>query len=65
MGILGGVKFLFRTDSFAMVLLDFTIVGIGYYRPLLRSSPRISFTSGSAGYGMPVRSRHSAGSSAQ
>jgi len=51
--ILGGLKFLFSEPVvFAMVLLDFTIVGIGYYRPLLPIFAKDILHVGPAGYGM-------------
>ena len=51
--ILGGVKFLFSEPIiFAMVLLDFTIVGVGYYRPLLPIFAKDILHVGPAGYGM-------------
>src|SRR5258705_4690327 len=51
--ILGGVKFLFSEPIiFAMVWLDFTIVGVGYYRPLLPIFAKDILHVGPAGYGM-------------
>jgi len=51
--ILGGLKFLFSEPIvFAMVLLDFTIVGVGYYRPLLPIFAKDILHVGPAGYGM-------------
>ena len=51
--ILGGVKFLFSEPVvFAMVVLDFTIVGVGYYRPLLPIFAKDILHVGPAGYGM-------------
>jgi MFS family permease len=51
--ILGGVKFLFSEPVvFAMVMLDFTIVGVGYYRPLLPIFAKDILHVGPAGYGM-------------
>ena len=51
--ILGGVKFLFSEPIvFAMVMLDFTIVSVGYYRPLLPIFAKDILHVGPAGYGM-------------
>ena len=51
--ILGGVKFLFSEPIvFAMVMLDFTIVGLGYYRPLLPIFAKDILNVGPTGYGM-------------
>jgi MFS family permease len=51
--ILGGLKFLFSEPIvFAMVMLDFTIVGVGYYRPLLPIFAKDILHVGPAGYGM-------------
>jgi len=51
--ILGGVKFLFSEPIvFAMVMLDFTIVGLGYYRPLLPIFAKDILHIGPTGYGM-------------
>ena len=51
--ILGGVKFLFSEPIvLAMVLLDFTIVGLGYYRPLLPIFAKDILHVGPTGYGM-------------
>jgi predicted MFS family arabinose efflux permease len=51
--VLGGVKFLFSEPVvFAMVILDFTIVGLGYYRPLLPIFAKDILHVGPTGYGM-------------
>lgn len=51
--ILGGLRFLFSEPViFAMVLLDFTIVGLGYYRPLLPIFAKDILHVGPAGYGL-------------
>lgn len=51
--ILGGLRFLFSEPIiFAMVLLDFTIVGLGYYRPLLPIFAKDILHVGPAGYGV-------------
>lgn len=51
--VLGGLRFLFAEPIiFAMVLLDFTIVGVGYYRPLLPIFAKDILHVGPAGYGM-------------
>jgi len=51
--ILGGLRFLFSEPIiFAMVLLDFTIVGLGYYRPLLPIFAKDVLHVGPAGYGV-------------
>ena len=51
--MLGGVKFLFSEPVvFAMVLLDFVIVGVGYYRPLLPIFAKDILHVGPAGFGM-------------
>ena len=40
--LLGGVKFLFSEPLvLAMVLLDFVVIGVGYFRPSCRSSLEI------------------------
>jgi MFS family permease len=50
--ILGGLKFLFSEPIvLAMVMLDFTIVGVGYYRPLLPIFAKDILHVGPAGYG--------------
>jgi len=51
--ILGGVRFLWlQPVVFALVLLDFTIIGVGYYRPLLPIFAKDIFTVGPAGFGL-------------
>ena len=51
--ILGGVRFLFSQPIvFAMVMLDFVIVGVGYYRPLLPVFAKDILFVGPAGFGM-------------
>lgn len=51
--LLGGVKFLFSEPVvLAMVLLDFVIVGVGYYRPLLPVFAKDILFVGPAGFGM-------------
>ncbi|HEX9455714.1 MAG TPA: MFS transporter [Candidatus Binatia bacterium] len=51
--ILGGLKFLLSEPIvLALVLLDFTIVGVGYYRPLLPIFAKDILHVGPAGYGM-------------
>lgn len=51
--ILGGVKFLFSEPIvLAMVLLDFIIVGVGYYRPLLPVFAKDILQVGPAGFGV-------------
>lgn len=51
--ILGGVRFLWRQPVvFALVLLDFTIIGVGYYRPLLPIFAKDIFNVGPAGFGL-------------
>jgi len=51
--LLGGVKFLFTEPVvLAMVLLDFVIVGVGYYRPLLPVFAKDILFVGPAGFGM-------------
>lgn len=51
--ILGGLKFLFSEPIvLALVMLDFTIVGLGYYRPLLPIFAKDILHVGPAGYGM-------------
>ncbi|MGH7872090.1 MAG: MFS transporter [Candidatus Binatia bacterium] len=51
--ILGGLRFLFSEPIiFALVLLDFVIVGVGYYRPLLPIFAKDILHVGPAGYGM-------------
>ncbi len=53
LSILGGLRFLFSEPViFALVLLDFTIVGVGYYRPLLPIFAKDILHVGPAGYGM-------------
>jgi MFS family permease len=50
--ILGGVTFLFSEPIvFAMVMLDFLIVGVGYYRPLLPVFAKDILLVGPAGFG--------------
>lgn len=50
--LLGGVKFLFSEPVvLAMVLLDFVIVGVGYFRPLLPVFARDILFVGPAGFG--------------
>ncbi len=51
--ILGGVRFLFSEPIvLAMVLLDFIITGLGYYRPLLPIFAKDILSVGPAGFGM-------------
>lgn len=51
--ILGGVKFLFSEPIvLAMVMLDFIIVGVGYYRPLLPVFAKDILQVGPAGFGV-------------
>jgi predicted MFS family arabinose efflux permease len=51
--LLGGVKFLFAERVIlAMVLLDFIIIGIGYYRPLLPVFAKDILFVGPMGFGM-------------
>ena len=51
--ILGGVRFLWwQPVVFALVLLDFTIIGVGYYRPLLPIFAKDIFNVGPAGFGL-------------
>jgi len=51
--LLGGVKFLLSEQVvLAMVLLDFVIVGVGYYRPLLPVFAKDILFVGPAGFGM-------------
>ncbi len=51
--ILSGVKFLFSEPVvLAMVMLDFIIVGVGYYRPLLPIFAKDILFVGPAGFGM-------------
>jgi MFS family permease len=51
--ILSGVKFLFSEPVvLAMVMLDFIIIGVGYYRPLLPIFAKDILFVGPAGFGM-------------
>jgi MFS family permease len=51
--LLGGVKFLFSEPLvLAMVLLDFVVIGVGYFRPLLPVFARDILFVGPAGFGM-------------
>lgn len=51
--ILGGVRFLFSEPIVCvMVMLDFVIVGLGYYRPLLPIFAKDILRVGPAGFGM-------------
>jgi len=51
--ILGGLRFLFSEPIVCvMVLLDFVIVGLGYYRPLLPIFAKDILRVGPAGFGM-------------
>jgi predicted MFS family arabinose efflux permease len=51
--ILGGWQFLFSQPIvFALVILDFVIVGVGYYRPLLPIFAKDILHVGPAGFGM-------------
>jgi MFS family permease len=51
--ILGGVRFLIgQRTVFALVLLDFAIIGVGYYRPLLPVFAKDIFNVGPAGFGL-------------
>lgn len=50
---LGGVKFLFSEPIIlALVLLDFIVIGVGYYRPLLPIFAKDILFVGPAGFGM-------------
>jgi predicted MFS family arabinose efflux permease len=50
--ILGGVRFLFSQPIlFALVLLDFAVTGVGYYRPLLPIFAKDILHVGPAGFG--------------
>ncbi|MDH3444596.1 MAG: MFS transporter [Deltaproteobacteria bacterium] len=50
---LGGVKFLFSEPIiFSLVMLDFIIIGFGYYRPLLPIFAKDILFVGPAGFGM-------------
>jgi MFS family permease len=50
---LGGVRFLmWQRVIFALVLLDFTIISVGYYRPLLPIFAKDIFQVGPAGFGL-------------
>jgi len=51
--LLGGVRFLIgQRTILALVLLDFAIVGVGYYRPLLPVFAKDIFNVGPAGFGL-------------
>ena len=51
--ILGGVRFLIGQQTvFVLVLLDFAIVGVGYYPPLLPIFAKDIFHVGPAGFGL-------------
>jgi predicted MFS family arabinose efflux permease len=51
--VLGGFRFLWRQRIiFALVMLDFTIIGFGYYRPLLPVFAKDIFNVGPAGFGL-------------
>jgi len=51
--IWGGVRFLWRQPViFVLVLLDFTIIGVGFYRPLLPIFAKDIFHVGPAGFGL-------------
>lgn len=51
--ILSGLRFLFSQPIiFAMVMLDFVIIGVGYYRPLLPVFAKDMLSVGPAGFGM-------------
>lgn len=53
MSILGGLRFLFSQPVvFALVLLDFVITGVGYYRPLLPIFAKDILHVGPAGFGV-------------
>ncbi len=53
MSILGGLRFLFSQPVvFALVLLDFAITGVGYYRPLLPIFAKDILHVGPAGFGV-------------
>lgn len=53
MSILGGLRFLFSQPIvFVLVMLDFVITGIGYYRPLLPIFAKDILHVGPAGFGM-------------
>jgi predicted MFS family arabinose efflux permease len=50
---LGGIKFLFSEPIiFTLVILDFVIIGVGYYRPLLPIFAKDILSVGPAGFGM-------------
>jgi MFS family permease len=51
--VLGGLRFLFSQPIvFALVLLDFVITGVGYYRPLLPIFAKDILQVGPAGFGV-------------
>jgi predicted MFS family arabinose efflux permease len=51
--VLGGFRFLWRQRTiFALVMLDFVIIGFGYYRPLLPVFAKDIFNVGPAGFGL-------------
>jgi MFS family permease len=51
--LLGGVRFLIgQRTVFVLVLLDFAIVGVGYYQPLLPVFAKDIFHVGPAGFGL-------------
>jgi MFS family permease len=51
--VLGGFRFLWRQRIiFALVMLDFAIMGFGYYRPLLPVFAKDIFNVGPAGFGL-------------
>jgi MFS family permease len=53
MSILGGFRFLFSQPIvFALVLLDFVVTGVGYYRPLLPIFAKDILHVGPAGFGV-------------
>jgi MFS family permease len=53
MSVLGGLRFLFSQPVvFALVLLDFAITGVGYYRPLLPIFAKDILYVGPAGFGV-------------
>ncbi|HEX9445361.1 MAG TPA: MFS transporter [Candidatus Binatia bacterium] len=52
-GMLDGMRFLFSERIvFALVIMDFTIMGVGYYRPLLPVFAKDIFHVGPAAFGM-------------
>ena len=55
MSVFGGVRFLWRQPIIlALVMLDFTIISVGYYRPLLPVFAKDIFNVGPTGFGFLV-----------